>query len=445
MRPLQILCLWLLWGISLSVLANPPDNTYEYKLDNGLKLIVREDHRSPIAVVQVWYKVGSSFEPNGVTGISHALEHMMFRGTTLHPQDEFSRLIAVGGGDQNAFTDYDFTAYYQELEANQVKLCFELEADRMVNLTLPKEAYDQEIKVVMEERRLRVEDNPDHLALERLFAAAHVSNPYHHDVIGWMNDLQNMTVDDLKNWYKTWYGPNNATVVVVGDVNKEEVFQLAKTYFGPLKPIEIPKLKPRKEIPSIGKQRIQVEANATVPRLYMSYNVPSVLTSSDPNEAYALFVLLMALDGGASSRFSRDLLRGQTLATNIWSWYNPFRLHETLLLFSANPTQNHTLAELEDAFLKQIAKLQSEPLSQEELNRVKVNVIAQHTFMRDSMSEQALELGMMESVGLPWQLANTYPERIQAITAEQVQKVAQKYLTPERLTTAELIPLKPGT
>lgn len=441
------ICLWLLLTISSSALATttPASNTHEYKLDNGLKLIVREDHRSPIVVTQVWYKVGASFEPNGITGISHALEHMMFRGTTNHPKDEFSRLIAIGGGDQNAFTSSDFTAYFQELDVNRLKLCFELEADRMVNLTLPEEAFKQEIKVVMEERRLRVDDNPEELTDERLRAAAHISNPYHHDTIGWMNDLENLTVDDLRAWYKTWYGPNNATVVVVGDVNPEAVFELAKTYFGPLKPIVIPKLKPRKELVNLGKRHLQVNANATVPRLFMSYNVPSITTASNSEEPYALLMLLMALDGGNSGRFSKDLIRDQGLITSVFSSYNPFSLHETLMDFTAVPTQNHTLAEIEAAFLKQIEQLKTMPITDAELNRIKVNAIAQHTYSKDSMSDQATELGALESIGLSWKLADTFPEHIQTITAEAIQKVAQKYLTTERLTTAELIPLKSGT
>jgi len=453
LRCLPLVLLVFLCGLSLSVQAEIPNtpadtqkqNTHEYKLENGLKLIVREDHRAPLVVTQVWYKVGGSYESNGITGISHALEHMMFRGTTKHPKDEFSRLIAIGGGDQNAFTGDDFTAYFQELEVDRLKLCFELEADRMANLTLPADAFDQEIKVVMEERRLRVDDNPEELARERLRTAAHISNPYHHDTIGWMNDLENLRVEDLRTWYNTWYAPNNATVVVVGDVDPEAVLQLAKTYFGPLKPKNIPTLKPRKEIANLGKRTVQVQANAMVPRLLMAYNVPSLPNAADPKESYALTVLLMALDGGNSSRISKDLVRGQSLVTNVRSSYHWFDLHETLLEISALPTQNHTLPEVEAAFLEQIAKLQSAPLSDAELNRVKVNAIAQHVFTKDSMAEQAIGIGILETVGLSWKVIDEYPEQIQKVTAADVQKVAQKYLTPERLTTTHLIPLQTGT
>jgi zinc protease len=434
--------------ISFSLTASEPapiSNTHEYILDNGLKLIVREDHRAPIVVTQVWYKVGGSFEPNGITGISHALEHMMFRGTTNHPKDEFSRLIAIGGGDQNAFTADDFTAYFQELDASRLKLCFELEADRMANLTIPEDAFQQEIKVVMEERRLRTDDNPEALANERLRAAAHISNPYHHCPIGWMNDLENLNVDDLRAWYKSWYGPNNATVVVVGDVNPEAVFELAKTHFGPVQPITVPKLKPRKELVNLGKRQLQINANATVPRLFMSYNVPSLLTASDPEEAYALLVLVMALDGGHSGRFSKNLIRKQGLVTSVFSSYNPFTLHETLMDFTAIPTEKHTLSEIEIAFLQEIEQLKTTPISDAELKRVKTNVIAQHIYGKDEMSNQAIEMGALESIGLSWKVADTFPEHIQSVTVEAVQKVAQKYLTLDRLTTAELIPLKAGT
>jgi len=440
---LKILLL-LIYCISPPCNAEEKSNTQEHKFDNGLKLIIREDHRAPSVVMQVWYKVGGSYEPNGMTGISHALEHMMFQGTTQYPNDQFTKLISISGGDQNAFTTNDYTAYFQELDPSRLALCFELEADRMVNLDLKKESFENELKVVMEERRLRIEDKPDALTFERLFAAAHISNPYHNPTIGWMNDIENLKVHDLEKWYKKWYGPNNAVVIVVGNIKSDEVLELAKTYFAPLKPINIPELKPRKESISIGTRRIQINANATVPRLFMSYNVPCIFSATDPTEPYALLVLMMALDGGNSARFSKELIREQTIATSIFSYYNPFALHETLMMFSAIPTKNHTMAELEQAFTKQIVRLQTELLSEQELKRIKTNVIAKHIFGKDSMTDQAIEIGSYEGIGLSWKDAEIYPEKIQGITAIDVQKVAHKYLVPERLTVAELIPSNVG-
>jgi len=443
---LQCLAYLTLCFCSLSAVASTPPKplTHEYKLDNGLKLIVREDHRAPLASVQIWYKVGGSYEPNGISGISHALEHMMFRGTTKYPDGELTRLIAVNGGDQNAFTASDFTAYHQELSIDQIPLCLELEADRMVNLVLKNDAFEQEIKVVKEERRLRYDDNPDNLTDERLDAAAFLSSPYHQPNIGWMHDLEVMTIDDIKKWYQEWYAPNNATVVIVGDVNPEKMHDLVKTHFGPLPAKTLPILKPRPEVTPLGTRQLVVETKASVSRLWMAYNVPSVLTATDSSEAYALLTLLIALDGGDSSRFSQQLVRGQAIAADIHSSYNPFMRHDTLLSFSAIPTETHSIQALEEAFLQEVKRLQQEPLSPEELNRVKTNVIAQHVFSHDAMDDQALMLGMMESLGLSWQLSDTYPDEIQKVTAEDVQKVAQKYLIPKRYTRAELIPLTTG-
>lgn len=436
---LRWLSVLIIWGLSLGCRAD--NNTYEFKLENGLRLIVREDHRAPLVSTQVWYKVGSSYEVNGITGISHALEHMMFRGTKRYPNDQFSRLIAVSGGDQNAFTYYDFTAYHQELDVNRLSLCFELEADRMANLLLTEQAFSKELNIVMEERRLRIDDNPEAIAHERFLAAAHLSNPYHHPIIGWVNDIQNLKIEDLRQWYKTWYGPNNAIVVVVGDVNAQSIYELAKTHFGPVKAISLPTLKPRLEQSPLGERRLQVKQRTQVSRLLMGYNVPSILTANDPTDAYALLVLLMAVDGGNSGRFSQHLIRGDCVACAIDSSYNPFQLHETLLTFSAMPSEGQSLEALEQSITKQLVRLQTEPLTEQELKRVKVNVIAQYTFSRDSMSNQALEIGMLESIGLSWQESERYPENIQKVTAEQVLQVAKKYLTPDRLTVTHLIPL----
>ncbi len=420
------------------------NNTFEHTLDNGFKIIVREDQRAPVLTTQVWYKVGSSYEPNGISGISHVLEHMMFRGTKQYPQGEFSRLIAIGGGHQNAFTSQDFTAYYQEIDPDRLELCLKLEADRMINLDLKTEAFKHEMKVVMEERRWRTDDKPESLTLERLFAAAHISNPYHQPIVGWMNDLENLTVNDVQKWYDTWYGPDNAVLVIVGDVKAKDVFKLAETYFGKLKPIHPPTPKPRIESVPLGTRSVVVKQNIKVPTLFMAYNVPSLKNSADPTDPYALLVLLLALDGGDSSRFSRELIRNQAIASRISSGYNPFHLHDTLWLVSANPSEPEKLNELKTAITQQFTDLKTNLLENHELERIKINAIASNVFTKDSMSDQALEIGMLEAVDIPWQEAQKFPERIGAVTAEQVRSVAQQYLTLERLTIAKLLPSTSG-
>ena len=205
----------------------------EYQLDNGLKLLVKPDNRAPVVVSQVWYKVGSSYEHNGITGISHILEHMMFKGTENLGPNEFSRIIAENGGSQNAFTGRDYTAYFQTLEKERLEISFRLEAERMRNLIIDDAEFLKEREVVAEERRMRTDDNPRSLLREAMNAMAFMNSPYHHPVIGWMNDINHYDPEDLREWYQMWYAPNNATVVVVGDVKPDEVYQLAQKYFGP--------------------------------------------------------------------------------------------------------------------------------------------------------------------------------------------------------------------
>ena len=443
---LKCLVVGLLFCLSHTsqVYASDTTNTFSYKLDNGLKVIVREDSRAPTVVTQVWYGVGSSDEPNGVTGISHALEHMMFKGTPQYPDKTLARLVAVHGGNLNAFTSTDFTAYYEEVGIQSLDLCLGLEADRMMNLSLYPKDFEPELKVVMEERRMRYDDNPEMLTLERLYAAAHISNPYHHLTIGWMGDIEELTAEDLRSWYKTWYGPNNAVVVIVGNVKADDAFAMVKKHFAALPSINLPTRKKRMEIAPLGKREVQVNAKASVPRTFMAYNVPSLRTATDPQEPYALMVLSMALSQGQSARLSHNLERKQGLATDVEASYDPFSKYESLFTFSAVPMAKHTLAEVEAGFLNEVSDLQKNLLSEAVLNRIKTNAVAQKVFSRDSMSDQATEIGALEMVGLSWQIAEAFPERIKAVSAEEVRAVAQKYLQDTRLTVAQLIPLPSG-
>jgi len=430
-------CLLLL-PCALAAAGPPP--VHEYTLKNGLRLIVREDHRAPVVVSQVWYKVGSSYEYDGITGISHVLEHMMFKGTRKHPAGEFSRIISENGGRENAFTGKDYTAYFQQLEKSRLKVSFRLEADRMRNLLLPEEEFRKEVRVVMEERRLRTEDNPQSLTYEQFNAAAFVSSPYHHPVIGWMDDLENLTVADLKAWYLKWYAPNNATVVVVGDVEPKAVYKLAKKYFGPLRPSKLTPPKPRREIPQRGLRRLTIKAPAQLPYIIMGYKVPVLKTAAEDWEPYALEVLAGVLDGGASARIARELIRGRQLAASASAGYDMNARQQELLLLDGTPAQGHDIEELEKALRAQVRLLREQPVTAEELARVKAQVVANDVYQRDSVFYQAMRLGTLASVGLDWRLADQYVERIRAVSAEQVQAVARKYLSEDRLTIAVLAP-----
>jgi zinc protease len=413
----------------------------EYMLDNGMQVIVKEDHRAPIAVSQVWYKVGSSYEPDGITGISHALEHMMFKGTKDLAPGEFSRIIAANGGRENAFTGRDYTAYFQTMSADRMEISFKLEADRMRNLLLPAEEFKKELEVVKEERRLRTEDNPVSLTREQFNAVSYRSLPYAHPIIGWMNDLNNMKVEDLRTWYRQWYAPNNATLVVVGDVKPEWVLRMAKKHFGPLKAEQTPQLKPLREPPQRGVIRTTVRAPARQPHLMLGYKTPVIATADAEWEPYAMEMLVAILDGGSSSRISKKLVRGQEIAVSAGAGYSAFSKYSGMLSMSGIPTKGHTVQDLEKALRAEIDLLKKEPVNPEELQRVQAQVVASQVYELDSVYYQAMQIGILETIGLDWRLVDSYPEKMRAVTAEQVQAVAKKYLTDDSLTIAVLDPL----
>ncbi len=420
--------------------------THEYMLDNGLKLIVQEDHRSPVVVTQVWYKVGASYEHEGITGLSHMLEHMMFKGTKDLEPGEFSRIISENGGRENAFTSRDYTAYYQQLEKSRLPVSFKLEADRMRNLIISDEEFLKERKVVTEERRMRTDDKPTSLAYEKLQAAAFQTSPYRNPVIGWMADIEHYEPQDMRDWYRMWYAPNNATVVVVGDVVPEAVHQLALKHFGPLKPEKLAELKDRPEIPQTGEKRLVVRDNARVPYLLMGYKVPSLFQalsdeSISEKEIYALEVLAGVLDGGSSSRLTKNLIRGQEIATSAGAGYSMMSRLGTLFLFDGTPAQGQTIDALEKAIRTEIEKVKTEPLSEKEMARVKTQVITGDIYEKDSVYYQAMIIGSLETVGLDWKIRDEYVGKVQAVTAEEVQEVARKYLLDDHLTVTVLEPL----
>jgi len=428
--------------------AEATDNpaVHEYKLRNGLKLIVKEDHRAPVVVSQIWYKVGSAYEHSGITGISHVLEHMMFKGTRKVKAGQFSRIISINGGRENAFTGQDYTAYFQQLANDRLAISLRLEADRMRGLLLPEDEFKKELQVVMEERRLRTDDDPQSLLYEQFNAAAFVNSPYHNPIIGWMDDLKHLQVNDLKAWYQHWYAPNNATLVIVGDVNPEQAHTLVKRYFGRIQPLQSAPLKPRRETEQHGIRRITVEAPAEVPYLILGYKTPVLRTLENKADAYALEVLAGILDGGNSARLSRDLIRGQQIAASASAGYDMYSGHDGLFLLDGTPAPEHTISDLEQQLRAQIQQLREHPVSAQELDRVKAQVVASAVYERDSVFYQAMQIGMLESVGLDWRLIDKYVDRIRAVTAEQIQRVANKYLDDQRLTVAVLnpLPLSPG-
>jgi zinc protease len=413
----------------------------EFRLSNGMKVIVKEDHRAPVVVSQVWYKVGASYEPDGVTGVSHVLEHMMFKGTEKLGPGEFSRIISALGGSENAFTSRDYTAYFETLAVEHLERALELEADRMRNMLLDPAEFAKEVEVVKEERRLRTEDKPSGKVYEQFNAVAWRASPYRNPIIGWMNDLDNMTVEDLAGWYRRWYAPNNATLVVVGDVQPDAVLAMAERHFGPLETSEIPPLKPAAEPQQVGETRVEVRVPARQPYLMMGYKTPIVGTSDEPWEPYALQVLSSVLDGGDSARLSRELVRGSGMAASAGAEYGAYRRLPGMFLLDGTPTDGHSVAELEQALRKTVAKFREELIDDDELKRVVTQAIASKVFQTDSLFYQAMEIGVLETVGLDWRLIKTEIDALKAVTPEQVRSVARRYLVDENLTVATLKPL----
>ncbi len=431
----------LLCLVASSLAYSNAANTHEKIFDNGMKVVVKEDHRAPVVISQVWYRVGSAQEHSGITGVSHVLEHMMFKGTEKYPSGTFSSTLAEIGARDNAFTGRDYTSYYQLMEKSKLEVSFELESDRMLNLILSTDDFASELEVVKEERRLRTDDNPNALVYEQLYATAFLNNPYHHPIIGWMNDLDNLTLEDLREWYKRWYTPNNATLVVVGDVRPKAVFALAEEYFAGLESRPVKASKPRSEHPQTGTRRVTVKAIAKLPYLMLGYKVPSLATAEHDWEPYALSVLAGVLDGGRSARLSKRLVREKELVASAGSGYNIYARYPTLFLFDATPAAAHSVAEVEQALYTEINDLQENLVDEKELARVKAQVIASEVYQQDSVQRQATVIGILETVGLGWQVMNEYSTRINAVTAEQIQQVARKYLVDQGLTVAKLEPI----
>lgn len=412
----------------------------QFQLDNGLKVIVQEDHRAPIVVSQLWYRAGSMDEFNGTTGVAHMLEHLMFKGTSEVPDGQFSKLIAAAGGRENAFTGLDNTVYFEQLQKDRLELALKLEADRMHNLNLSADNFVKENQVVREERRMRTEDQPQALVYENMMSVAFQENPYRRPVIGWMNDLEHMTVNDARDWYQRWYAPNNATLVVVGDVNADAVKELAARYFGVIPAKVLPDRKPQTEPAQTGIRRVNVKAPAKVPYLLMAYHAPELRDPEHDWEPYALTVLAGVLDGNDAARLGRVVVRELRIATEAGASYDMVARGPGLFMLDGTPAQGKTVSDLEAALRAQVQSIIRDGISPDELKRVKAQVIAANVYQRDSAFYQAMQLGEYVTAGLPVSAVAEQVAKVQAISAAQVQAVARKYLIDDELTVATLDP-----
>lgn len=432
----------LLAGVGLARAADEVADTFETRLDNGMRVVVKEDRRAPSVVQMVWYGAGSMDEIDGSSGVAHVLEHMMFKGTETVGPGEFNKIVAGVGGRDNAFTSRDYTAYFQQVPANQLERMMTLEADRMRHLKLDDESFAKEIEVVKEERRMRTEDKPRSLVYEELMAAAYHAHPYRRPVIGWMSDLDNMTPEDARQWYRDWYEPANATLVVVGDVDHAAVFEHAAQTYGQINGDQaLPARRQIEEPPQRGERRIKVRAPAELPYVTMAWQTPTLRDPANDRDVYALQVLAGVLDGYPGARLSRRIVRDAQVAVSAGAGYDGIGRGPSLFYMDGAPATGKTVDEVEAALRAELARIQTDGVAPDELARVKTQAVASRVYKRDSLMGQAMEIGMLESVGLSWRDESTMLEGIRSVTADEVQSVAQRYFADDRLTVAVLDPL----
>jgi zinc protease len=430
---IHFLAAFLVFGsTSISLSAEPS----EYTLANGMKVLLVEVPKAPVATVQVWYKVGSRNEVMGRAGLSHMLEHMMFKGTARYPKGSFSRIIRKNGGIDNAFTSQDFTAYFENVAADRVGLALELEADRMQGLILDNSEFQTEREVVKEERRLRSEDDPQGALVEALFAQAFLSHPYHWPVIGWFADLDAMSLEDLQRHYDTFYSPNNATLVVVGDIKAEFLLPTIKRLFEPIPRGPSPKQTLPPEPEQRGERRFLLKREAQVPFVIMGFRVPNY--SSE--DSYALDILESILSHGKSSRLYQSLVYDQKNSLAVGAEYSVLQTDPGLFYFYSLVNPSAKVEGVEEAIQREILRLQNEPPSEQELQRAKNQVEAARVFEQDSNFRHAMLMGQAESVGTGWRRIDQFIEHIHAVTAKDIQRVAKQYITLDNRTVGILIP-----
>ena len=418
-----------------------------HTLANGMTLIVKPDRRAPTAVHMVWVRVGSMDEVDGTSGVAHVLEHMLFKGTRELGPGEFSRRVAALGGRDNAFTARDFTGYHQQIPASRLEDVMRLEADRFANNQWSDDEFRRELEVVKEERRLRTDDSPRARLFETLYATAFTASPYRRPIIGWMNDLDAMTPEDVRAFYRRWYVPVNAAVVVAGDVDPAQVLRLAQRYYGGIAAGPVPVRKPREEPLQTGVRRIEVKAPADQAFKALMFKVPrltSLDSSPENDDALALSVLAAVLDGYSGARLSRALTQGPDRVADTVSASNGlWGRGPQMFTLAGIPAPGKTVQQVESALRAQVDRIAREGVQEAELQRVKTQWIASEVYKLDSVFSQARELGAFWAIGFEPDAGERIMRRLREVTADQVQSVAARYFSDDQLTAGVLHPLPP--
>jgi zinc protease len=433
-----VLGLWL--GMTAAAWAGTlAERVVDTTLANGLRVLLVEEPKAPVVTIQVWYKVGSRNEVTGRTGLAHMLEHMMFKGTPTIGPKQFDLLVTRNGGQDNAVTATDYTAYYEDFAADRLELGLRLEADRMAHLLIDEQEFIPERKVVIEERRLRIEDQPSGILGQTMRAVAFQANTYRNPAIGWPSDMLAWTRDDLAQFYRTYYAPNNAILVVVGAVKKDEALSKIQTLFGGIPRRPDPPKVVTEEPAQLGERRISVRKEAELPLYFAVHHVPN-LTHPD---SFALQVLAYLLGGGESARFHQKAVYEKQLASFAGADYNPVHIDPYLFGFSAGPLPGKTVEEVEQVLYAEVERLIAAPIPDRELQKAKNQIASEFIFSQDSVHALAELLGRYEAVA-SWKLLDGFLEGVRKVAAADVQRVAKQYLVPENRTVAILIPVKAG-
>jgi len=418
--------------------AGLKENVFETLLPNGLKVILLENHKAPLVTFQVWYRVGSRNEAWGKTGLSHMLEHMMFKGTEKVGPEEFSRIIQENGGNDNAFTSRDYTAYFENISADRVQVSIDLESDRMQNLLLREQDFRTERMVVMEERRLRTEDNPQANLQEHMEATAFLTSPYHWPTIGWKEDIERFTLDDLKAHYRTYYNSVNAILIVVGDFKREELLPRIEKAFGSMPKGIAPNQERDVDPKQTGERRVFVKKEAQLPYIVMGYHVPNL---REP-DSYVLEVIATLLSAGKSSRLYQSLVREKRLVLSVDADHSLLSRDPSLFYLSAELLPGKEVADVEKALDQEVERLKKELVGAHELEKAKNQIEASFIFSQDSLFYQAMLVAQHE-IAVTWKAIDDYLPSIRKVSPEEIQRVAKKYLTPDNRTVGVLIPLPP--
>lgn len=438
---MDTLCSRMLLFLGLApfmTLAATPAPTHQFTLDNGLQVLIREDHRAPLVTSHLWFKVGSADEAPGQSGLSHVLEHMLYKGSRKTCAGEAARLLESLGAEENAFTGEDVTGYYQTLAPRYLGVVFELMADLMTTADLHVDDLKTELAVIREERQLRIDDDVDAAVLEHFTTQAHVANSYRTPVIGWMHDLQEVDAEELRHWYQSRYPPGNAVLVIVGDVTLAQVQPLAERYFGALADRPVPRLLRPVELQVPGERKLTLQRKVPAEQLLMAFNVPGLATAENPHTVHALRLINAILGGASGARLQKKLIFTERVLNRVDTHYDERTRGDSLLLLTAE-LADPPLTDLEGTQARvweQIETLRTTPPSPEELERARTQLIAQQVYARDSIQEQARQLARLQAIGLPWRILDEDAETLAKVTPQQIREVAATWLIPERLSVA---------